>query len=95
MGGAWGCARGAAWGRVGVRHAAALERGMRLRWGAAWGSAGAPRGAAQGAARNCARGAAWCRIRGAACDCAGATHAAGLRRSVGLRRGTVQGGEKF
>ena len=42
MGWAWGCLRGAARGRAGVRHAAVLERSMRLRWGAAWGSAGAP-----------------------------------------------------
>ena len=33
------------WGRVGVRHAAALERGMRLHWSEVCGCPGAQRGA--------------------------------------------------
>ena len=45
MGGAWGCARGAAWGRVGVRHAAALGRGMWLHGSEACDCAVAQRGA--------------------------------------------------
>ena len=45
MGGAWGCARGAAWGGVGVRHAAAMEHGMQLHWSEAYRCARAPRGA--------------------------------------------------
>ena len=49
--------RRAACSRAGAKHAAALERSMRLPWGPAWGSAGALRGAAHGAAWNCARGA--------------------------------------
>ena len=45
MGGPWGCARGEAWGRVGVWHAALLEHVMQLPWSEARGCARAPRGA--------------------------------------------------
>ena len=45
MGVAWGCARNAAWGRVGVQHAAVLEHAMQLHWSKACGCARAPRGA--------------------------------------------------
>ena len=64
---------------------------MQLRWGVAWGSASALPGAAQGCGAELRKGRTMVPRNGAARGRAGASHAAALRHSVGLRRGIACG----
>ena len=86
-----GSARGAAWGRERVGHAAALRHSLGSRWCVAWGCAGRSVELCTGAAWGCAgaqqRGAAQGRGSMGLCRGAGAWGCAG--GSVGLRRGVA------
>ena len=98
MGGAWACARGATWGRVGVRHAAAVERGIRLQWSEACSCAGAQRGAPpvrcvgqHRAQRELCKGCSMWLHRGAAWDRTGALCQAVQGLGMRLQRGVAWG----